>query len=385
MKRRDFIKLSALMMSGLSLSANAALNGISNLIYNESNFPYGGKYLINARNDVHGLLQLTILDTTTKEFSLIPLAFLPHTVIPIDDHRIVLPEKYGRSISLVDFKKAKILSTYTIPKHIEEMFMGHGVYHPETKHVYVTEQYDYDEIHQDALKGYISVRELPSFKEVRRFDSGGNGCHDMVIDDNGNLVVCNTSGLYPSLDKQTKFWLPEYRNIAIIEPHTGNILKKIAMPNSLVCPGHIKKIGSEFIVGGINSHLDELRDYWWKHKNVTVLKVDSNYQTSELTYPDYMVKSYPGEFLSIAINPITRVVGVTNPQSNSIHFWHLDKKIFLAEIEEKLAKSISNSSDYKTFIVTGNERTIFIDAEKLTVSESSLPFLGNGMSHTYLL
>jgi hypothetical protein len=382
MERRSFVQ--ALFLGAFAATKLGDSVWASNYDSYQSSQQYKKSYLVNCEIlEERGIRDLGIYNLETGNITQIHVEFAPHTITRVSEDIIVCCEKYGPNAIVVDMKKGKIIASHTYTDEDQQEYMGHCLYDPAKNVIYTTEQNKFVEFHNDRHKGTVKIREPFTLKVLGQFDSYGCSPHDLLFTHDGKIAICNTAGAELSFSQARSFWYTENRNVAIVNSDTYELIQRIEMPNNFFCPGHIKRNGTNLIVSGIHSYLEEI-DFLWDHINWNPINIDKDYNVTMFKVADYVGFPMDAEFLSTAINYEHQVVAMTVPAKGSINIWSLKDMSYLAHISLPLPKGIFHHPEGYFMVATANG-FYKIDPVTFKVSFRGLRQLGNGLSHSYVI
>lgn len=232
--------------------------------------------------------------------------------------------------------------------------------------------------------GVVNERDPFTWKILNTHDSYGCSPHDMTFTSTGLIALCNTSNRDLAFDKGGSFWKTDCRNVALINPKDFGLVKRIAMPNSYFCPGHIKPYKDSLVVSGVYSHLTDL-EFHWGDINWNPIVIDNEGNTKELTQDSYVKEIMNTEHLSIAVNENHGVVAVTIPKCDSVNLWSLKDDRFLAHLNFAMPIGILVHPHTGDFLVITDRGVQSINPVTFQVKSMGMYFVGNDMSHSYII
>lgn len=382
MDRRNFFKLLMLGAVGGTLPAPLMARAFSSYAPAAA---YTPSYLVNCFNWYNETNRhLTITDIHTMETLKVPIHFIPHTITRVSEDVLVCSMKKGPFAASIDLKKGKVLALAQYAREDKREFMGHALYDPQKNALLMSEQVIDSPLVEDHCRGLLTIRDPISLKILGETDSGGRSPHDLVFASNGQVAVCNSSANDVPFLKYGDFWKVENRNVAFLDPVDLRPLKRLEMPNSFLCPSHLKVYGDKLVVSGIYSHYSNL-DFLWQQINWSPVVFDKEGRPQELMPADYVQATMNGEHLSIAINHELEVVAMTVPIRSSVNLWSLKDGSFLAHYNFLSPKGILVHPLSGEFVVATG--TGLHTIHPVTFKQKSLGRMdvGNGLSHFYVV
>jgi hypothetical protein len=380
MDRRHFFQLMALGTMGLKLGPSQIAHAYDNHL---SQHKFKRSYFINFYGEGTYDQSVRIYDIASEKLIKIPIDFPPHTITRISENIIVCTQKYGPNAVMIDIAKEKIALSHTYGPKDYRQYMGHCLFDEGKGVLYTTEQIFTERIDSHHRKGLVSMRDPHTFKVLETYESFGYSPHDLLFTDEGEIALCNTADKDMPYDK-AEFWNEEFRNVAFINPQDFSLIRRVKMPNNFFCPGHIKKFSSGLIVTGVYGHLPDL-EFQWQETNWNPVVIDKEYKTKELLQDSYIHEKMNTEHLSIAVNENAGVVAVTIPRCDSVNFWSLKDYSFLGHLKFTLPVGILVHPERGDFMVVTDRGVHRINPTNLTSSAMGMYFMGNDMSHSYIV
>ena len=112
-------------------------------------------------------------------------------------------------------------------------FFGHGVFSPDGKLLYASEN-DFDNEDVDAT-GVIGIWDAKRGEKIGEFSSGGIGVHQLMLMADGETLVIANGGIltHPDHPRQKLNLADMQPNLAFVNRKNGQLISKINLPNEL--------------------------------------------------------------------------------------------------------------------------------------------------------
>lgn len=277
-------------------------------------------------------LDLDVADASPEE---ITVDFLAHGITPHPQRprEVVLFEKHGPGCCVVDLEHAAVTRTITCASG--RQFYGHGAYAPDGSLLFCTET-DVS----DGNRGYITVRDGHTFETVGDFPSHGLAPHDCMFAADGTTLVIANGGSPAGREHD----LP---GVAYVDVRSGALLELATVPDHQINAGHLDltAAGDLALVSAPRDGYDPQR----AQGGVTLRPQGEPLRT--MTEPEPVVRALPGETLSVAIHPGTRVAGATTPLGNIVTFWSLETGAMVHSLRVPNPRGIALSLQGDEFLI----------------------------------
>ena len=316
-------------------------------------------------------LDLDVADASPEE---ITVDFLAHGITPHPERarEVVLFEKHGPGCCVVDLVQGAVIRTVTCSP--DRQFYGHGAYSPDGSLLFCTET-DVS----DGNRGYIAVRDGHTFETVGDFPSHGLAPHDCMFAGDGTTLVVANGGSPAGREHD----LP---SVAYVDVRSGDLVELVPVPDHQINAGHLDltAAGDLAVVSAPRDGYDPQR----ARGGISLRPRGSALQT--MVEPEAVVTKLPGETLSVAIHPVTRVAGATTPLGNIVTFWSLQTGSMVHSLRVPNPRGIALSLDGDEFLINFGSppRVARVDATTLRPVDApgnrrGFPSMATG-SHIYV-
>lgn len=295
----------------------------------------GGALRHKSTGEARFVLGRIDLDAAEPKAEDIDIAFLAHGITPhpVRHREVVLFEKHGPGCCVVDLAKDEVLQTVSCGPG--RQFYGHGAYSPDGSVLYCTET-DLE----DGRRGYITVRDGKTFETLGDFPSHGLAPHDCQFAADGTTLVVANGGSGAGREDDPP-------GVSFVDVRDGKVLDVLPIPSSTINAGHLDLTarGDLALVSAPRDGYDPARACG----GVSLRPADGAFVT--LAEPADIVTKLPGETLSVAIHPGTRVVGATTPLGNIVTFWNLDTGALVHKLRVPNPRGIALSRSGDEFLI----------------------------------
>lgn len=112
-------------------------------------------------------------------------------------------------------------------------FFGHGVFSPDGKLLYTSEN-DFDNEDVDAT-GVIGIWDVKQGKKISEFSSGGIGVHQIMLMADGQTLVIANGGIltHPDHPRQKLNLADMQPNLSFVNRQNGQLISKVDLPSEL--------------------------------------------------------------------------------------------------------------------------------------------------------
>lgn len=295
----------------------------------------GGALRHKSTGEARFVLGRIDLDAPEPSAEQIEIAFLAHGITP-HPHRtreVVLFEKHGPGCCVVDLASDEVLRTIDCAPG--RQFYGHGAFSPDGALLYCTET-DLE----DERRGYITVRDGNTYETVGDFPSHGLAPHDCQFANDGTTLVIANGGSGAGRDEDPP-------GVSFVDVRDGKALDVLRVPSGAINAGHLDLTaqGDLALVSAPRDGYDPARACG----GVSLRPAGGAFVT--LAEPTEVVTKLPGETLSVAIHPQTRVVGATTPLGNIVTFWSLDTGALVHKLRVPNPRGIALSRSGDEFLI----------------------------------
>ena len=298
--------------------------------------------------------------------------FLGHGFAPNPQkpHLAVISQKHGRGAVEWDMRARKVTRGLDIPPG--RQFYGHGAFTPDGKTLFLVESVVGDK----SYDGVISVRDGDSYEITGHFPSYGLAPHDVLLIDDGRMLVITNGGGLIGTD--------ELPCVTYVDVKTRELKRKLTFTSPRINAGHLAMTsrGDLVVISAPREGLDvEAADV---HGAISFYSPGGEVRT-----PDHSVlRRMRRETLSAAIHEPTMTVCATSPYGNMVTFWDFRRAALIKAIDEfVMPRGVSLTLDGRYFALTYDQAThaVLIDARSLEVArETTVDQTFISGSHNYI-
>ncbi|MCY4050454.1 MAG: DUF1513 domain-containing protein [Gammaproteobacteria bacterium] len=243
----------------------------------------------------------------------------------------------------------------SLGSHQGRCFCGHGVFEPEGRLVYATEN-DFEN-----GRGVIGVYDAnENYRRIKEIPSHGIGPHEIKLYPDGQTLVVANGGIltHPELPR-VKMNLPTMESsLCYINRENGKLLAKFSLTEQFrqLSIRHID-INSAGIVG-------IAMQYKGPSGNLVPLigMHDGSRQIMLIDEPHSVIRSMKNYCGSIAFDSSGEVLAVSSPLGGCVTFWDTTAPDFLSSVNIKDVCGISPSTNNGEFLVSGRGTLAFVQA-----------------------
>lgn len=276
----------------------------------------GAPAWIAARADVEGRFHATVLDRAGSLLLDAPLTARGHgaAVDPHRRHAVLFARRPGEFAVVLDL--VRMVVARTIAPQAGRRFQGHGVFAPDGRLLYATEN-AYDE-ERGVIGVYDAVR---GFARVGEFDSGGIGPHELILlPDGATLAVANGGILtHPDLPR-AKLNVPSMDpSLTLVDRRDGTLTARYRLPADL------HRLSIRHLAATADGTIGIALQYEGPPPDLVPLV--ALYRPNEGLRPLdaapatlQRMRQYCG---SAAVEPAGRWLAVSAPRGNLVTFWDL--------------------------------------------------------------
>jgi len=369
--RRDFFKLSGLLILGTSLKDVSGDIPGERIIFTGE---LGNKLFGFDRKFFTFFMDLNRLKIEKINSPINSHSFVQN---PVKKNQVVGIEKWGYGMALFDS------NTLRLKKHIKldhpKQFVGHGDFVSDGSLFYVSVSNYNDPYLTTVGKGFIHVYETKNYSLVDQFETFGFEPHQIsFFNDDKYLLVLNPGfGKYfePPFLKGKGPIVDFYPSITVIERKTKTLIKEILYEDKDVTMAHLTKMGEDefFFVGG-----KKLVDDTWENKAFN-FTLDGGLKSCETS--GMGMKGLP--LLSASYAPNIKTLAATSPRSDALLLW---KDGILKTLDVKQPNGVSLTRDGKKFVISQLNGISFVDiSEKKIVKQIKIPFYESSGGHSLII
>lgn len=250
-----------------------------------------------------------------------------------------------------------------LPPKAGRHFNGHGVFSPDGKLFYAT-QNDFE-----AQRGVIAVYDLQQVKQLGEFASGGQGPHELLLLSDGLTLAIANGGVQTHPDSGRKgLNLDSMQpSLAYVDRISGKLLQVHDLPDKQLSIRHLSRASDDTI--GI------ALQYKGQKNEPPVVGFQRGEQAIRLAKAPgklhWMMNQYTG---SICIHPQTGLAAISCPRGNMLTFWDSRTATFLSAIDIHDVGGLALSDDGEAFLATGGTGKLYrINIATLGLAEQRLP------------
>lgn len=296
--RRDFLRAAgASFVAALSPSAFAATlaaDAVFATAYQKRGGGYGAAVLSEQGNILHAV------DLPERGHDI--------TFDPVTRRSVVFARQPGTF--MVVFDHAGRSEPVTISSTADRHFYGHGVFSPDGKLLYATEN-DFDN-----AAGMVGVYDATDgFRRISEFPAYGVGSHELILLGDGRTLAIANGGIetHPDFGRAELNIATMKPNFVLVDRLTGDLIEKHELPENL----HQLSIR--------HMDMDEKGAIWFgcQHRGpaseqpLLVGKVERGKSFALIDMPQEITAGFRNYIGSVAANPQAGTVAVSSPQGNS--------------------------------------------------------------------
>jgi hypothetical protein len=262
---------------------------------------------------------------------------------PNSNEIAVFARRPGKYIIVVNVLSGEKLAQVTCKE--DRHFYGHGVYSPDGKWLYTTEN------EYDSGRGVIGVYDVKNrYRLVETLPAYGIGPHEIGLLADGKTMVVANGGImtHPETGREKLNLAEMDSSLTYIEINSGKLLsaQRLLPKLRLMSIRHLD-VGPDDNVAvvmqyqGPRRHLHPLVGF---QKGSAAIELLSAPETV-----GYHMKNYCG---SVAFDSSGKIIAVSSPQGGIISFWSVQEKRFLSYVEVKDGCGIAAENTPECFRIT---------------------------------
>jgi len=351
MKRRHFIRLGTIAITGLALGACTSRITTSHvqqpLIY-------------SAFDDDEGHHHFGLLNLQTQQLRSVKMAFRGHDVLqhPTRPNRAIL---FGRRPETrcceVDFQT---LETREINISAHRHFYGHGCFSADCLHLFTTEN-DFN-----RARGVIGIRDTITFQHLGEFPSYGIGPHDIQLMPDGKTLVIANGGIrtHPDFGRRKLNLNSMCPSLVYIDSESGKKLGQYTLPDPQLSIRHLLITPS----GDVGVALQ----YQGKRLPASLVAWQKQGQALKLLdTPATVIRALNGYMADLAFAPTSNILLATSPRGNQIMVWDTNNERYLKNIPVTEPSGVFFLEQENSFVISNSAGKIMaLDAETLQLTKT---------------
>lgn len=335
-----------LLLSRRGFLISSAFGLVSLPAFFRLNFPWeraSRQFYLTSRNDDLGRSFITAVDINGRLRFEIPVEHRCHGVAvdPVRSHRaVVFPRRPGYLGYLVDFQAGEVLQTFRCSEG--RYFYGHGCFSADGEFLFATEN-DYEK-----EKGVITVRESGSLKLIGEIPSFGIGPHEVSLLNDGKTLVVANGGILerPETGREKLNVSTMDPSLVYVDLQSGKLLDQFRTDNHFLGLRHLAVSSSGITAVAIQNEGPE-------DVPTPLLAVHRPGGALELLQaPRPVLESMRHFGLSVCLDPVSEIVGLTCPKGNTVAFWNARSGEYLRSLKVADASGLTLSHDGSEFLVT---------------------------------
>ncbi len=268
-------------------------------------------------------------------------------VSPNAETLLVPARRPGNWAAVVDLRDGRLVEL--LRASAGRHFYGHGVYSPEGRYLYTTEN-DFEH-----GRGLVVCRSARTLEVVGEFESGGIGPHELKWLGNGVLAIANGGILTHPSQPRRKLNLESMRpNLALIRAATGEIVARVDAPVPQASIRHIDTAA--------NGDLALALQYEGPPTEAIALLYVFRAATGKLEAlpaPLAVQRRMRQYTASICVDPQTNHALVTCPRGHLVTFWEVGGKGYLGHRRIRDAGGVALDRTAREFVVSTGGGSIF--------------------------
>ncbi len=338
--RRDLVSgLLATSVTGL-LPSHALSHNISHLTNKDLQDIFAA-----SRKDKSGKYSAAIFSLEQGDIFNVALPERGHDIAvhPLKKECVFFARRPGRFAVAITYDKN--ISPVWFNAKEERHFYGHGVFSPDGKLLYSTEN-DYEN-----ERGIIGVRDVMNgYKQIGEFSSHGLGPHDLALLSDGKTLVVANGGLltHPDFGRKVLNLAEMEPNLSYIDINTGELLEKHVLKKDLhqLSIRHLDVgLDDKVIFGcqyqGTLSERPSLIGFHEKGKDPVLVQAPAEQHRLMNNYIGSVTVDKSGEFSAIS-----------SPKGNLVTFWGTQSQKYLGHKIISDGCGVAPTQDHGNFLLT---------------------------------
>jgi hypothetical protein len=302
----------------------------------------------SASVDEQGLHWLVVFNEQAEQLLKHPLPSRAHQVLkhPSKPWVLVIARRPGQYLQIID------LETKALIKQLEpsagQHFSGHMQISSDGKWLYTTENIT------DTSQGKVVVRDLNDFTVSEQFTSGGIGPHQLILDNQANVMVVANGGIHTKDRKKLNLESMQ-ANLSYIDLVTKEVLEQ-----AFLSKAHFQ-LSIRHIDINTAGEVAIAMQYQGERTDIVPL-VATHKRGEELTFleiPDnqyFQIKHYCG---SVCYDSTGDTVAVSAPRGDRILFWQVRTANYIGSIKVRDGCGVARSSIKGHFAVSSGRGKLY--------------------------
>lgn len=320
-----------------------------------------------GRADGTVTFSLDLLDLDTGGFRAIELDFLPHgfDVMPARPSVCALFEKRGPHACLLELTTGR---ARPIRAEAGRAFYGHGVFSPDSRHVYGVE------IDTTTHAGLLVVREAATAAPVEEIPTYGKNPHEcLLLRDGATLAITNGGGPLGDSEEGAPC-------VTFVDLPTRRLLERVPLSDPRVNAGHVA-VGDDGTIAVVSAPREGLRET----EDDGGVSLGARRRDEPLRgLPPPRAGAFVGESLSVAMHEPTGVVLTTHPWGGAFSMWSRGGAL-LASFDLPSPRGVCLTRSGARFVLShGDGAVSLVDPETRALVPGSTRAIGRFTgSHVY--
>jgi len=285
---------------------------------------------------------IVVVDLENHEVNTYPVGCTAHDFVqnPLNPRRVWLSEKWGAHAKEVDFQTGEITRTLISPPNTQ--FFGHGLFSKNGDLLYFTRG------NFKSGLGHIVGYDTRNFEQVVDFPVAVGGVHDLHFTSKGTILVTSTGltlvqGSNPAAGPQA-----ELSSLVEADLATGEVIRKIFIKDESQLIGHFAM--SDELVFATSANAPRKNG---PGGEIYFAPLDSKvFLKAEI--PGEQRKFLAGDFSSLAVDPATKRISITNRRSGYITILNSETGAYVATHVCPEYASVSFDKTRSRFVYAGD-------------------------------